>query len=131
VAAGPALSGVARSYRRTLILAAGLGVAALASLIVLGRPIIGVLVCAGLALGAWNSMRVQESFPRVTAEGVVDRRALSLSGLRRLAAVTFVVLVLAVAFHPVGWSAVLGLAAFQVLLVANTAGPLLREVHRG
>ncbi len=129
--AGSGVSGVARSYRRTLILAAALGLVTLAWLAVLGRPAVGALLCAGLALGAWNSMRVQESFPRVTADGVVDRRALSVSTLRRLASVTFIVLVLAVAFRPVGWSAVLGLAAFQILLVANTAGPLLREVRRG
>lgn len=131
MAAAPPLSAVARSYRRTLVLAALLGVVALAVLTVLGQPAVGALVCAGLALGAWNSRRVQESYPRVTPDGVLDRRALSTSSFRRLAAVTFVVVLLAVAFHPVGWSSVLGLAGFQLLLIANTAGPLLREVRRG
>lgn len=129
--AAPPRSPLASSYRRTLILAAALGLAVLVVLSLMGHPTVGGLVCAGLALGAWNSYRVQESYPRVLADGILDRRALSSTSFRRLAAVTFVVVLLAVAFHPVGWSSVVGLAAFQVLLVANTAGPLLREVRRG
>ncbi len=131
LAAAPPRSAVATSYRRTLVLAAVLGLVAFVVLTVLGHPTVGGLVCAGLALGAWNSRRVQESYPQVTADGVLDRRAMSTASFRRLGAVTFVVVLLAVAFHPVGWSSALGLAAFQVLLVANTAGPLLREVRRG
>lgn len=131
MAAAPPLSAVATSYRRTLRLAVVLGLVALAALSVLGHPAVGALICVGLGLGAWNSRRVQESYPRVMADGVLDRRAMSAASFRRLGAVTFVVALLAVAFHPVGWSSVVGLAAFQVLLVANTAGPLLREVRRG
>lgn len=131
MAAAPPRSTVATSYRRTLVLAAALGLIALAVLSVLGHPTVGALICVGLGLGAWNSRRVQESYPQVIADGVLDRRALSVSSFRRLGAVTFVVALLAVGFHPVGWTSVLGLAAFQLLLVANTAGPLLREVRRG
>lgn len=129
--AAPPRSAVATSYRRTLVLAGTLGLVALIVSTGLGRPAVGALICAGLALGAWNSRRVQDSYPQVVADGVLDRRAMSTSSFRRLGAVTFVVILLAVAFNPVGWSSVIGLAAFQVLLVANTAGPLLREVRRG
>lgn len=129
--AAPQRATFATSYRRTLVLAAVLGVAALVVLSVLGYPAVGALLCVGLGLGAWNSSRVQASYPQVLADGELDRRAMTSSTFRRLGAVTFAVVLLAVAFRPVGWSSVLGLAAFQVLLVANTAGPLLREVRRG
>lgn len=131
MATAPPLSAVARSYRRTLVLAAAIGLVALVALALSGHPAVGALICAGLGLGAWNSYRVQESYPRVIADGVLNRRAMSGTSLRRLASVTFVVVMLAIAFRPIGWTSAVGLATFQLLLIANTAGPLLREVRRG
>lgn len=118
-------------YRRALVMAAAAGALSLALLGVAGQPLAGGLICAGLGLGAWNSLQVREAFPRMVAGGVVDRRSLSVAGMRRLGFLTFVVLLLAVGFRPVGWTVALGLAAFQLLMLANTAGPLLREVRKG
>jgi hypothetical protein len=98
---------------------------------VVGHAAVGLLVTIGLAMGVWNANRVRESAPAVLDGEVVNRRALGASGLRRLAYITGVVVLLAIAFRPIGWTAVLGLALFQLLLVANTVGPLLREVRRG
>ncbi len=118
-------------YRRALVMAAAAGALSLALLGVAGQPLAGGLICAGLGLGAWNSLQVRAAFPRMVAGGVVDRRSLSVAGMRRLGFLTFVVLLLAVGFRPVGWTVALGLAAFQLLMLANTAGPLLREVRKG
>ena len=92
---------------------------------------IGAMIAVGLLLGAWNSRRIFESAPRIAANGNLDRRAVTTSGARRLGYVTLVVIVLAIGLRPVGWTVVLGLAAFQFLLIANTAAPLLREVREG
>lgn len=118
-------------YRRALVMAAAAGALSLALLGVTGQPLAGGLICVGLGLGAWNSLQVREAFPRMVTGGVVDRRTLSVGGLRRLGFVTFVALLLAVGFRPVGWTAAIGLAAFQLLMLANTVGPLLREVRKG
>lgn len=122
---------VDRGYRRALRMAAAGGGIALVALSLSGNPLLGGLIAMGLFLGAWNSSRVFASMPRITAAGHVDRRSITASGGKRLAYVTLVVIVLAVGLRPVGWTVVLGLAAFQLLLIANTAGPLLREVREG
>ena len=128
---GPGTSGVARGYRRALVMAAGAGFAALVALCATGHWAIGVLVVLGLAAGAWNAGRVHLSAPEVLAGGVVQKRALGGSGIRRLGYLTLLVVVCALAFRPVGWTVALGLAGFQVILVANTVGALVREVRQG
>lgn len=127
----PTMPAVDRGYRRALRMAAVGGVIALVALSVSGNAVIGALIAVGLLLGAWNSRRLFESTPRITAGGNVNRKSLTTSGARRLGYVTLVVIVLAIGLRPVGWTVVLGLAAFQFLLIANTAGPLLREVREG
>jgi hypothetical protein len=122
---------VDRGYRRALRMAAVAAGVALLGLSLSGRPVVGGLVAFGFLLGGWNSRRIHDSAPRITGSGEVDRRSLTSSGARRLGYVTFIVIVLAVGLRPVGWTVVLGLAGFQLLLVANTAGPLMREVREG
>lgn len=122
---------VYHGYRRTVIMAGIAAVVVLVGGVVLGHPDIGLLVPVGFALGAWNANRVRELAPRVLPDGVLDRRGLGLSGARRLGYITLLVILIAIGFRPFGWTVVIGLAAFQLLLVANTVGPLLREVRRG
>jgi len=119
------------AYRRAVLLAAVLGGLALAGLSVIGQPLVGLFVCLGLGLGGWNSWRVHESAPRIVSQAGVNVRAMSVGGLRRLGYISLVAVALAVAFRPIGWTVVIGLAAYQLLLVAVTAGPLLREVQKG
>lgn len=122
---------VDRGYRRALRMAVVGGGVALIGLSLSGNALIGAMIAVGLLLGAWNSRRIFDAAPQITANGNLDRRSLTTSGARRLGYVTFVVIVLAVGLRPVGWTVVLGLAAFQLLLIANTAGPLLHEVREG
>lgn len=118
-------------YRRTVVMAGIAAAVVLVGSAVLGHPAVGVLVAVGFALGAWNANRVREMAPRVLPGGVLDRRGLGRSGAKRLGYVTLLVILIAIGFRPHGWTVVIGLAAFQLLLVANTVGPLLREVRRG
>lgn len=126
-----AMPGVFAGYRRAVLLAAVLGGLTLAGLSIVGQPLVGVFVCIGLGLGGWNGWRVQESVPGIVGQGALNVRAMSIGGLRRLGYVSGIAVVLSVAFRPVGWTVVIGLAVFQLLLVASTAGPLLREVQKG
>lgn len=126
-----AMPAVDRAYRRTLRVAAVGGGIALIALSLSGNAVIGAMIVVGLLLGAWNSRRIFTSAPKIAADGSLDRRSLTTSGARRLGYVTLVVVVLAIGLRPAGWTAVIGLAAFQFLLIANTAGPLLREVREG
>lgn len=124
------MPGVFAAYRRAVLLAAVLGGIALTVLSMTGYPLVGLFVCVGLALGGWNGWRVQESAPRVMSRGELDMRAMSVASLRRLSYVSAMAVVLAVAFRPYGWTVVIGLAVFQLLLIASTLRPLLREVHK-
>lgn len=122
---------VYHGYRRALLMG---GVAAAAALVVgttLGHVDIGALIALGFLLGAWNANLVRAAAPKVMRDGVLDRRGFGVSGARRLGYVTLIVLLVAIGFRPNGWTVVVGLAAFQLILVANTVGSLLREVRRG
>ena len=84
-----------------------------------------------MAAGAWNGWRVQQSAPTVLAGGVINKRSISGSGVRRLGYLTLLIVACAVALRPDGWTIALGVAGFQLLLIVNLIGPLVREVRRG
>jgi hypothetical protein len=128
--ANSSLVALDRRWRRTLVIATLFAVAALLATVAAGVPTVGACIALGLLLGAWNGHRVHASAGVVFAGGEVHKRALAASGMRRLGYVTFIVILLAVALRPYGWTVVIGLALFQFVLVANTAGLLLREVRR-
>lgn len=119
-----------RRWRRTLMIAGVLAVVALVAAVAAGTPIVGLCITLGLLLGAWNGHRLHSSAGTVFTGGELQKKALAASGMRRLGYVTFVVILLAVALRPYGWTVVIGLALFQAVLVANTAGLLLQEVRR-
>lgn len=120
---------VARRYRFTLLFAAVVGVIAIAVTLVLGRPLAGACVCAGLILGGYNARRTWTETNRVAEAGVAGRGPMAFSSLRRLGFVTFVALVVAVLYRPLGWTVFLGLLVFQLVLVASLAGPLRRVIQ--
>lgn len=126
-------SAVARSYRVTLVLAAVLGVVALAVAALSGHWIAGIFICAGLALGVWNARRLWSDTERL-ADGSAEagerwRGPATVSSARRLGLITLLAFLIALAYRPVGWTVFLGLLAFQVLLVAIMA-PSLKRVIR-
>ncbi len=120
---------ISRSYRQALSLAAVVGLAGLLVLGPAGHLDAGLLLCAGLALGALNSRLVQASVASFAAAGVADRWGFARTVLRRLLLVTTVAVALAVVFRPAGWAVLVGLAVFQLLVTARAAAALLREVR--
>jgi hypothetical protein len=121
---------VYRGFRLSLVVGGVAAVVAFVGLAVVGHPAIGALVLGGYALGAWNSWRVVEAGSRLSA-GSAGLRAVSLVSMRRLGYLTVIVIAVAVAFRPIGWTIVIGLAGYQLILVASSLRPLLREVRRG
>ena len=125
-----ALKEAARKYNYALIIAAVGGLVSLIVLTVAGLFDAGVLVCVGLALGVVNSQLVQRSLASSVASGEPNRKALTMSMLRRLVVVSAIAFAIALIYQPHGWVVFVGLAAFQLLIMSTVFGGLIREVRR-
>ncbi len=115
----PSLPDVAR---RTVTAALVVGVAAFVACFSFGDLLAGVGACVGIGLGILNFRMIGGSVARVSASGVANkRRPLALNTARRLAIVTVVALGLMLVSHSLGFGVIAGLAAFQVIMLANVA----------
>lgn len=97
----------------------------------LGHVWAGVLFAGGLFLGAANGMAAQMATVWMTTADGVDRGTIVRSSLRRLAVVTVVAIAIAFLARPTGWVLLLGLAVYQLIGTAATAGATMRELRRG
>jgi hypothetical protein len=132
--AGPLASdGVALRSRalRLSVLPLSLGAVAIVVGAVLGQVWAGVLFAGGLLLGAGNGMAAQLATVWMATTDGVDRGAIVRSSLRRLAIVSVVAVAIAFLARPTGWVLLLGLAAYQLIATAATAGATMRELRRG
>jgi hypothetical protein len=125
-----ALKAAARKYNYALIIAAVGGLVSLIVLTVVGLFDAGVLLCVGLALGVVNMQLVQRSLASSVAAGEPNRKALTMSMLRRLVVVSAIAFAIALIYQPHGWVVFVGLAAFQLLIMSTVFGGLIREVRR-
>jgi hypothetical protein len=125
-----ALKAAARKYNYALIIAAVGGLVSLIVLTVAGLFDAGVLLCVGLALGVVNMQLVQRSLASSVAAGEPNRKALTMSMLRRLVIVSAIAFAIALLYQPHGWVVFVGLAAFQLLIMSTVFGGLIREVRR-
>ena len=123
---------VATTYRRAIILAAGTGVIAIGVCVAVGRPIAGLLICGGLGLGVYNARRLWTETARAaeTLTPESGRRPFVVASARRLGFVTAVAFAVALIYRPLGWTVFLGLVMFQLVMLANVAGPLKRAKHQ-
>jgi hypothetical protein len=125
-----ALKAAARKYNYCLIIAAVGGLVGLIVLTIAGLFDAGVLLCVGLGLGVVNMQLVQRSLASSVASGEPDRKALTMSMLRRLVVVSAIAFAIALIYQPHGWVVFVGLAAFQLLMMGTVFGGLIREVRR-
>jgi hypothetical protein len=125
-----ALKAAARKYNYALVIAAVGGLVSLIVLSVAGLFDAGVLLCVGLALGVVNMQLVQRSLASSVAAGEPNRKALTMSMLRRLVVVSAIAFAIALIYQPHGWVVFVGLAAFQLLIMSTVFGGLIREVRR-
>ncbi len=100
-------------------------VAALAALVAgfaFDKALVGVGACVGLALGTLNFRMIGNSVAKVSAsEDENKRRPLAINTLGRLGIITAITIGLLFASKSVGFGALFGLLAFQVILLANVA----------
>ena len=123
------LADAGRRYRLVLIACPVVGIAGLIALSVLGYPVAGAALCAGLFMGFVNSRMVIAQAAKFTQLENPDKRALAFGVLQRLGALTAVALLIAFAFRPQGFAVLIGLAAFQLLMLGAATGTMVRQLR--
>lgn len=116
------------NLRRSSIIAAVLGVLAIAVSAIDGRPLIGVFAALGLALGAINNRMLQRS---VIAHGLgtVTKKKFRGGVFLRLGGITMLSIAAALVVYPDGLATFGGLAVFQVLMLVGAAVPVFRSLR--
>ena len=124
-----ALVDVGRRYRMILIVCPIAGLTGLIVLSVLGYPVAGAAFCVGLFMGFINSRMVIAQAAKFTRTENPGKRALALGVLQRLGALTAIALLIAFAFRPQGFTVLIGLAVFQLLMMGSTASAMVRQLR--
>jgi hypothetical protein len=125
----PALVDMGRRYRLVLIVCPITGLTGLIVLSVLGYPVAGISLCAGLFMGFINSRMVIAQAAKFTQMENPDKRALTFGVLQRLGVLTAIALLIAFAFRPQGFTVLIGLAVFQLLMMGAAAGAMVRQLR--
>lgn len=119
----------AANLRRSAVLGAILGAAAIVVLSVMGHPLMGVFGCVGLALGAVNNRLLQRSVVRYASDALMNKKRFRNGVMGRLGAVTLVAIGFGVLVSPDGLGVFVGLAVFQLLMLIGSAVPVLRSLR--
>ena len=117
------------NLRRPLLMAGAMGALGLLATGLLGHILMGVFGCIGLGLGLLNTRLVQRSVSRATITETPSKRALAFSALGRLAIITVLAVGLALIIRPDGLGVFAGLAVFQFIITASTAGTVVKELR--
>ena len=125
----PALVDAGRRYRLVLFICPVAGLTGLVTLGVLGYPVAGTALCAGLFMGFINSRMVIAQAAKFTQLENPDKRALAFGVLQRLGALTAIALLIAFAFRPQGFTVFIGLAVFQLLMMGAATGAMVRQLR--
>jgi hypothetical protein len=120
---------VARRYRLVLIVCPVAGLIGLIVLSVLGYPVAGAAFCVGLFMGFINSRMVIAKAAKFTQLENPGKRALAFGVLQRLGVLTAIALLIAFAFRPQGFTVLIGLAFFQLLMMGAAAGAMVRQLR--
>ncbi len=125
----PPLVDVGRRYRLIVIAWPIAGLAGLIALSVLGYPVAGIALCVGLFMGFINSRMVIAQAAKFTQMVNPSKRALAFGALQRLGVLTAIAFLIAFAFRPQGFTVLIGLAVFQLLMIGSTAGAMVRQLR--
>lgn len=125
----PALVDAGRRYRLVLIACPVAGLTALIVLSVLGYPVAGIAFCVGLFLGFINSRMVIGQAAKFAQLENPNKAALAFGALKRLGALTTIALLIAFAFRPQGFTVLIGLAAFQLLMMGAATSAMMRQLR--
>jgi len=118
---------VVLNLRRPALVSAGFGVLAVVLGAVFGHLMMGVLFCIGLILGVVNARMLQRSVVKVISSEKPTKRALTGSSIQRLLAIAAIALALGFFIRPDGLGVFFGLVVFQLIFVAHTVLPVMKE----
>lgn len=117
--------------RRAALLAAALFAASLLIGMGLGSWQSGAFAAVGVLLGLANAVLTEMSLARfVAGADLPSRKRFAISALVRLGVISLIAFALVALFWPAGGFVFLGLALFQLLSVALTGVPLLKELRK-
>jgi hypothetical protein len=120
----------AANLRRSVVVGAVLGVAAIVITSVMGHPLMGLFGALGLALGALNNKMLQQSVLRfAVATDVITKKQFGFGVARRLLGITIVAVGAALFVRPDGLGVFAGLAVFQVLMLVGAAVPVFHSLR--
>lgn len=118
---------VVLNLRRPALVSAGFGVIAIVLGIFLGHIVGAVLFCIGMLLGAVNARMLQRSVVKVISSENPTKRAMTGSSIQRLLIIAAIALALAWFVRPDGLGVFFGLVMFQLIFIAHTLLPVMKE----
>jgi len=119
----------ARNLRRSVIIAAVVGVASVIVTGLLGHVLMGIFAFVGIALGAGNTWLVQRSVVAYANSEVVNKKALFTKNVAfRLAIITVIAVVAALLVRPDGLGVMCGLAFFQITMIGGATVPVYKQL---
>ena len=127
--ANPPIVDAAANLRRSVVVAAFLGMASLVVLALFGHPFMGMFVCIGLGIGALNNKMLQQSMLNYAVTPTMTKGRFARRALVRLSIVTAIALVFGLIFRPDGLGLFAGLAVFQVLMLVGASVPVFRSLR--
>jgi hypothetical protein len=115
------------NLRRPALFSAGFGVIALVLGGVFGHIVMGILFCIGMILGVVNARMLQRSVVKVISSENPTRRAMTGASIQRLLIIAAIALALGFFIRPDGLGVFFGLVVFQMIFVAHTLLPVMKE----
>lgn len=115
------------NLRRPLIVAIVLGVAGIVVAAILGHVAMGILFAIGLGMGLYNARLLQKQVVKVISGENPTKRQITGSSVQRLGVLTLLALAMGYFLRPDGLGVFFGLAVFQLVFMAHTIVPVLKE----
>jgi Na+/glutamate symporter len=115
------------NLRRPLIVATAFAVVGIVLGVIFGHPVMGILFAIGLGMGLYNARLLQKQVVKVISSENPTKRQLTGSSMQRLGVLTLIALAMGYFLRPDGLGVFFGLAVFQLIFMAHTMLPVLKE----
>jgi hypothetical protein len=115
------------NLRGPLIVVAALSVVAIVVAVIFGHPVMGILFAIGLGMGLYNARLLQKQVVKVISGENPTKRQITGSSVQRLGVLTLIALAMGFFLRPDGLGVFFGLAVFQLVFMAHTIVPVLKE----
>jgi hypothetical protein len=129
-----AIPEIAAIARRLAFLALGLAVVGVGIGLLVHEAVVGIGVAVGLSLAFGNFQRVVAAVVKASkSDNPNKKRPLAMNTFARLGLVSVIALALVYFVRPLGFGALVGLALFELALLANVTVAVLRSMkaHTG